>query len=246
MRRTSSSSSASTRAKASARRSPPVQSSRPRRVPAATPSLPTDELLQLLPGARFGSPDQLRSLFWTNFLREMLTSISATLTASSVPVQLDGRIALLTNHGERIPVAEVHPLFACSVPGSNVDRDLSAAVQCSIFRVVTPQGDAFTLPISEIRGVHALTEELQKQIEAEMNMDSTSEAPFGFAAYTQTAQQQQAAVQAANSVANPALESESRADENHHREPASPPAPSKPNRSRKKKPAGKPRSRRRN
>ncbi len=204
--------------------------------------------MQLLPAARVGSPDQLRSLFWTNFLREMLTSISATLTASSVPVQLDGRIALLTNHGERIPVAEVHPLFACSVPGSNVDRDLSAAVQCSIFRVVTPQGDAFTLPISEIRGVHALTEELQQQIEAEMNMDSTSEAPFGFAAYTQTAKQQQAAADAANSVANPALESESRADENHHREPPSQPEQTKPRRSpRKPAPgkAGKARKRRR-
>jgi hypothetical protein len=237
-----SSSASSSRAKATARRSSPAQPPRSRRTSPAPTSVQSDELMQLLPAARVGSPDQLRSLFWTNFLREMLTSISATLTASSVPVQLDGRIALLTNHGERIPVAEVHPLFACSVPGSNVDRDLSAAVQCSIFRVVTPQGDAFTLPISEIRGVHALTEELQKQIEAEMNIDSTSEAPFGFAAYTQTARQQQAAADAANSLANPALESASRADENHHREP---PAQTRPRRSpRKPSKANPPKTRR--
>lgn len=146
----------------------------------------------------------LRSLFWQNFVRELLTSLSATLTAHSdkEKVQLDGRIALLTHAGERIPVAEVHPLFACSIQGSDADRDLSAAVQCSIFRIVTPLGEAFTLPVSEIRAVHAVSEELQNQIESEMSGGDGKNEPFGFAAYAATSAQQ-AAQQGAQATVGP-------------------------------------------
>ncbi|CAN5839129.1 hypothetical protein BH11PLA1_BH11PLA1_18900 [soil metagenome] len=140
---------------------------------------------------RSTSPQQalaLRTLFWSNCVREMLMSLSA-MVAADPATKLDGRVAILTHAGERIPIAEVHPLFACSIATPDAERDLSALVQCSVFRIVTPSGEAFTFPLSEIRGLHALTEELQQQIEAELAQAQAGDEParpFGFAAFAAT------------------------------------------------------------
>lgn len=154
---------------------------------------------------RFSSRDPrstlaLRELFWHNVMREMLTSLSVmAMNRSQEPYDpemekamretFDGRLAIITTYGARIAIAEVHPVFACSVPSSQADRDRSAAVQCTVFQIRTPNGESHTLPLHEIRGFHALTEELMQQIEKMALMHqhgegSKGEEPFGFAAFT--------------------------------------------------------------
>lgn len=175
------------------------------------------------PSPRAESTLALRTLFWHNVVREMLTSLSALIATQNQPVQLDGRMAILTHAGERIPIAEVHPLFACSITGTQAERDLSGAVQCSVFRVVTPTGEAFTMPISEVRAFHSLTDELQRRIEEEMGgIESGQDEPFGFAAYTDMARQRDRALISAQGPANPAIESARRADEGPPESPAKP------------------------
>jgi len=112
---------------------------------------------------------------------------------------LDGRMAVLTKGGERIPIADVRPMLACSVPGTDAERALSIDVQCTIFQIVAPSGEVFTLPLHEIRAIHAISEELmQKLQEASRNQDAAAgrsgddpdTKPFGFAAFTSMAQNQ--------------------------------------------------------
>ncbi len=144
-----------------------------------------------------------RELFWHNVVREMLTSLSVmALRRGSEPYDpeaekayretFDGRLAVVTDLGVRVPIAEVHPVFACSVPGSEAERQLSNAVQCSVFQIRTPTGEVHTLPVHEIRSIHALSEELMQQLErAAMRAQEQSEGeesrPFGFAAFTSLA-----------------------------------------------------------
>ena len=108
----------------------------------------------------------------------------------------DGRLAVITTLGSRIPIAEVHPLFACGVTTSASERSIATAVECSVFQISTPTGEVYTLPLSEIRGFHSLSPELVQQLqhEAEMQMqlmtggkDGETEQPFGFAAFTSLA-----------------------------------------------------------
>ncbi len=147
---------------------------------------------------------QARALFWQNCVRDMLTSLSIELArqraeaarsdspeGEKAEISFDGRMAVVTARGERIPIAEVHPLFACSLGGSARERSLSADVQCTIFQVRTPAGEVYTLPLAEIVGIHALTPELMEQLE-EANARQTGEGPsgerpFGFAALTSIA-----------------------------------------------------------
>ncbi len=104
----------------------------------------------------------------------------------------DGRLAVITTQGTRIPIAEVHPLFACGVASDNGDRALSNAVECTVFQISTPPGEVYTLPLSEIRGFHSLSPELvqrmQAQAEAQMQFarraEGETDQPFGFAAFT--------------------------------------------------------------
>lgn len=112
---------------------------------------------------------------------------------------LDGRVSILTKAGERIPIADVRPLLACSVPGTEAERALSIDVQCTIFQVVAPSGEVFTLPLHEIRAVHALTEDLMDRLREQSRRqdnaagrpgDADDSKPFGFAAFTSLAQQQ--------------------------------------------------------
>jgi len=108
----------------------------------------------------------------------------------------DGRLAVITTLGSRIPIAEVHPLFACGVTTNASERSLASAVESSVFQITTPTGEVYTLPLSEIRGFHSLSPQLIQQLqhEAEMQMqfmaggkDGETQQPFGFAAFTSLA-----------------------------------------------------------
>jgi hypothetical protein len=111
-------------------------------------------------------------------------------------VPLDGRMAVLTRGGERIPIADVRPLLACSVPGTDAERALSIDVQCTIFQIVAPSGEVFTLPLHEIRAIHAISEDLmarlaraahQQDAQSGRPGDDPDAKPFGFAAFTSLA-----------------------------------------------------------
>lgn len=141
----------------------------------------------------------LRELFWTNMVREMLTNLSMLAlqvrgqgprrkAGAPLHEMLDGRIAVVTRRGRRLGIADVMPLFACGVPTSDETRAISMAVECSVFRIVTPEGEVWTLPLSEIRSVHALSEELITQLQKELSSTEASPRPFGFAAFTSLAQ----------------------------------------------------------
>ncbi|MCC6286175.1 MAG: hypothetical protein IT439_12890 [Phycisphaerales bacterium] len=148
-----------------------------------------------------------RELFWNNVIREMLTALSVMRLSRDSQVYepeaeshlrdtFDGRLAVITSLGARIPIAEVYPLFACSVNTSAEQRELSEQVQCTVFQIRTPAGEVYTLPVHEIRSFHALTPELLAQIEAQAQQDAAaaghgdeaegdgSNRPFGFAAFT--------------------------------------------------------------
>ena len=108
----------------------------------------------------------------------------------------DGRLAIITTTGTRIPIGRVMPLFACGIDTSNRERALSVAVECSVFQIKTPTGEMYTLPLHEIRGFHALTPELVETLKAQAGMLPNGQAetsePFGFAAFTSLARQAEA------------------------------------------------------
>lgn len=116
--------------------------------------------------------------------------IRASMAAKMLE-QFDGRMAIVTSLGERIPIADITPLFACSIGNSSRTRALSEDVQCTVFQVRTPSGEVYTFPIQEIRGLHALTAEAMEELkaqsqESESNNETT---PFGFAAFTSLARE---------------------------------------------------------
>jgi hypothetical protein len=163
----------------------------------------------------------VRELFWTNVIREMLTTLStaamqrdahhaaanrqimtsvidtpegriAETTIAPQPPEdhlFDGRLAVITAQGTRIPIAGVFPLFACGIGGSARERELSIAVECTVFQIRTPTGEVYTLPLHEIRGFHALTPELVETLKAQAASqdDPDRDEPFGFAAFTSLA-----------------------------------------------------------
>lgn len=129
----------------------------------------------------------LRDLFWHNIVREILGGLISV--SAKRPELLDGRFAVLTHGGERIPIAQVTPLFGFTVRGSENERQTSAAIQMTVFRVATPDGEVFTLPVTEIRAFHELTPELLSRLqqaeneEARAAGDDRESTPFGFAAF---------------------------------------------------------------
>lgn len=140
----------------------------------------------------------VRELFWNNVMREVLTALSAISAQTESPTAdsphepespLDGRMAVITSAGQRVPIADVYPLFACGIPGTADEKALSMAVECTVFQIVTPSGEVYTLPLHEIRGFHALSPELMKQLaEATRGEENHGTAePFGFAAFTSLA-----------------------------------------------------------
>lgn len=154
-----------------------------------------------------------RDLFWSNVVRDSLMAMASAAASSSArlsptpsaaqhsvsPVAdlFDGRMGIITSLGQRIPIADIFPVFACSSTGSAADRERSIDVQCTVFRITTPTGESYTLPISQIIGIHSLTEDLIKQLEAasEEIQDEDDEIgvglPFGFAAYTALSRSEQ-------------------------------------------------------
>lgn len=152
-----------------------------------------------------------RELFWNNVMREILTALSVLTVADGeaqnaaqpapdasapepdgeevVSNPLDGRLAIVTRGGERIPIAAVYPLFACGIPGPESERALSIALECTVFQIRTPSGEVYTLPLHEIRGFHALSQALMDELAASMpgGSDGTTGEPFGFAAFTSLA-----------------------------------------------------------
>lgn len=152
-----------------------------------------------------------RELFWQNVVREILSALSVTAAAYAGRLKptaggaamtpapdhdlFDGRMAVITRLGQRIPIADVYPVFACSLASHKPaqDRMLAADVQCSIFQIRTPSGEIYTLPVHEIASVHALSESLIRQMQQAAQSLSPSDtpdsdAPFGFAAFTSLAQ----------------------------------------------------------
>jgi len=136
---------------------------------------------------RPGQMIAMRDLFWCNVMRDMLNGLS--VLCQQQPELFDGRFGVLTREGERIPIGHITPLFACSIPGSPEERDASVAVQCTVFRIQTPEGEVFTLPIQEMRAFHTMTPELIEKLqamaedEAEGEGEDKDSKPFGLAAF---------------------------------------------------------------
>ena len=132
------------------------------------------------------SMNAMRDLFWCNVVRDMLNGLS--VLSQQQPELFDGRFGILTRQGERIGVASVTPMFACSIPGSPEERNASVAVQCTVFQITTPEGEVFTLPVHEIRGMHTMTQELLEKLQTlaeneEQDPDDAEQRPFGLAAF---------------------------------------------------------------
>lgn len=129
--------------------------------------------------------NETRHLFWQNVVREML--LTFPLVAQHHPDATDGRIGVLTRSGERIPLASAEPLFPCSIADPS-GQALCIAVQATVFNLRTPAGEVFTLPVSEVRGMHTMTDEALRAMEEEARRAATPQAegaePFGFAAFT--------------------------------------------------------------
>jgi hypothetical protein len=138
-------------------------------------------------------------------LREMMSGFvvaSMKLHAHSQPNQtnppppptpeelslLDGRVGLITRRGNRIPIASIFPVFSATSGKTARQRAISAAVEGTVLQVITPAGEVYTLPLHEVRGFHALSEDLMKQLEGIDNTEGPDHgAPFGFAAFTSLA-----------------------------------------------------------
>lgn len=143
-----------------------------------------------------------RDVFWQNVCREILMSLAAAAAESSgrlgtgpsdaqsstspVSELFDGRMGVITTQGQRIPIADVSSVFSCSMPSDELDRSISSDVQCTIFRITTPTGETYTMPVSQIVGIHSVSDSLIEQLE-EQNEESEDGVPFGFAAYTSLA-----------------------------------------------------------
>jgi hypothetical protein len=175
----------------------------PEKLPAPRVQPPVGgEVLSAQVGGNIEGVAAARELFWQNVIREMLTSLSVLYASkdkgkpavdqSGKPIDgdmFDGRVAVITTLGQRIPIGAVYPLFACGIQTSDADKALSMAVECTVFQIHTPGGEVFTVPLHEIRAFHSLSEQLIdeiKQASTEHGGNDQHE-PFGFAAYTSLA-----------------------------------------------------------
>lgn len=145
---------------------------------------------------------EVRTVFWQNVVQQTLTAFNQRVAMN--PEIADGRLALLTRGGERVAIAAVHPLFACTVNVSPQDRALSELVQCTVFEIHTPDGEVVTLPLEEIRGLHAISEDLINKLQAMRGDENNSAEPFGFAAFTSLARERRAEAEASTERDEPA------------------------------------------
>ncbi len=153
-----------------------------------------------------------RDVFWQNVCREILMGLAAAaaesagrtgtgpsdaqMSSSPTSELFDGRMAIMTASGQRIPIADVYPVFAYSMLGNDEVRSRSDDVQCTVFRITTPGGENFTLPISQIISIHSLSQSLIEKMEQAQELlegpgDEDDRVPFGFAAYTSLARSEQ-------------------------------------------------------
>ena len=145
---------------------------------------------------------RVRELFWQDVLREMLVSLVVASArqgpgpGGEAPGEqdvLDGRLGLMTRTGQRVPIGRIFPVFAATVGQSPREVTLSALLQCTVFQVHTPGGEVYTLPLHEISGFHALSEQLLAQMEKHAREEqgdgegASGDQPFGFAAFTRLA-----------------------------------------------------------
>jgi hypothetical protein len=164
-----------------------------------------------------------RDVFWNNVTRDILMALATAAASSSgrlkptvtgaqtssspLDQMFDGRVGVMTSLGQRIPIADVYPVFSCSSTAPDADRSLAEDVQCTIFRIKTPTGESYTLPISQIVGAHSLSDELVQELERQSQKqnepgdENDGRTPFGFAAYTSLAraEREQQLAQAADS-----------------------------------------------
>jgi len=157
-----------------------------------------------------------RDVFWQNVCREILMGLAAAaaesagrtgtgptdaqMSPSPTSELFDGRMAVMTASGQRIPIADVYPVFAYSMVGNDEVRSRSDDVQCTVFRITTPGGENFTLPISQIISIHSLSQSLIEKMEQAQELlkgpgEEDDRVPFGFAAYTSLARSEQQARQ---------------------------------------------------
>jgi len=152
-----------------------------------------------------------RDVFWSNVVREILMALATSAAhasgrlstgpagANSSPTPVgelfDGRMGVITSLGQRIPIADIVPVFSCSMDGCEADRSRSSDVQCTIFKINTPTGESYTLPISQIIGVHSMSDSLMDELEESVMEEGEPESrvPFGFGAYTSLAQSEELA-----------------------------------------------------
>ncbi|MBX3383679.1 MAG: hypothetical protein KF864_09245 [Phycisphaeraceae bacterium] len=134
-----------------------------------------------------------RELFWQNMMQEMLLGLAALSQEQQDAEIFDGRLAIITRLGHRIPIGSVSPIFACGVTETQDSRDLSVGVECTIYQIITPSGEVYTLPLHEISMFHTLTEALVEQVKSAAVKAQAERAgeeqPFGFAAFTSLARQ---------------------------------------------------------
>lgn len=151
------------------------------------------------------TPDRtgaMREIFWQDVIREMLLSLAVLTERIADDLEpkelLDGRFGIILQNGSRIPIGGCTPLFAAGVGSTPADRAISVAVECSVFEIITPGGEVFTLPISEVRAFHALTPALLERMKRAMRKkprEGEEQEPFGFAAFTSMAKRAKEAEQ---------------------------------------------------
>jgi len=152
-----------------------------------------DQPVENHPAPNPGHISAAREVFWHNVIIEMLTALAAQgyvrAAAGENAPPPEGFFSVLTRSGQRIPIAMIQPLLACSIANN---RSLSGEVQCSVFRLTTPAGEVLTLPVSEITGVHALSREVLEKLQqrAAGGPGADNGEPFGFAAFTSLARQE--------------------------------------------------------
>ena len=192
----------------------PAKAVKPRSVKPAQSSALAKAAPATLPGLnsrQLSAITAAREVFWHDVLREMLVSLAmryeqrtrlsevvppgGAISGPGIPDiedMFDGRIAVINSQGHRIPIAAIVPVFSMGVGRTPAERALSSAVESTIFQIRTPSGEVFTLPVSEIRSFHAMSEELIQSLESasreasaggDENADEAA-GPFGFAAFT--------------------------------------------------------------
>ncbi|MEL6328088.1 MAG: hypothetical protein AAFR38_00365 [Planctomycetota bacterium] len=171
-----------------------------------------------------GGPGATRETFWQNVMREILSALAATAAASGGRLSatasgaaqggspeselFDGRLAIITRLGQRIPIADIVPVFSCGIGNEQPTADdqktierhkmLANDVTCTVFQIRTPGGEVYTLPLHEIASFHALSDQLierlnlaaQQQQAMQQQMQRAHQpaaTPFGFAAFTSLA-----------------------------------------------------------